>query len=77
MSTLYLVKNIKLKDSQIYSLLVLLTKNKDKGKIIQIFSGEGKTIITFCMAIILVLKGHKFVIINLLLKEILKKQKKY
>ena len=63
MSTLYLVKNIKLKDSQIYSLLVLLTKNKDKGKIIQIFSGEGKTLITICMSIVLVLKGHKIDII--------------
>ena len=63
MSTLKSTKNIILKDSQIYSLVILLNKKKDKGKIIQVFSGEGKTIITFCLAMVLVLKGHKVDII--------------
>ena len=63
MSTLKSSNQMILRDSQIYALLLLLSKKKDKGKIIQVFSGEGKTIITFCLAIVLVLKGHKVDII--------------
>ena len=59
MSVINNKKQIILRDSQIYALILLLSKNKQKGKIIQIMSGEGKTIITFCLSIILVLKGHK------------------
>ena len=62
-STLKSANGIILRDSQIFSLIVLLNKKKEKGKIIQVFSGEGKTIITFCLAIVLVLKGHKVDII--------------
>ena len=51
--------NIILRDSQLYSLIILLGKNKDKGRIIQVFSGEGKTLITHCLAAVLVLQGHK------------------
>ena len=61
------VKNIKgfyLKDSQIYSLLVLLNKKKNRGKIVQILTGEGKSIIINCLAIIMVLKGHKVDIVT-------------
>ena len=63
MSTLKSTKGIILRDSQIFSLVILLNKKKEKGKIIQVFSGEGKTIITFCLAIIFVLKGHQVDII--------------
>ena len=63
MSTLKSSKGIILRDSQIFSLIILLNKKDEKGKLIQVFSGEGKTIITFCLAIILVLKGHKVDII--------------
>ena len=53
------VKGYSLRDSQIYSLIVLLEKKNNRGKIAQILTGEGKTIIINCLAIILVLKGHK------------------
>ena len=55
--------NIILRDSQLYSLIILLGKNIDKGRIIQVFSGEGKTIITHCLAAVLVFQGHKVDII--------------
>ena len=58
------IKNYELKDSQIYSLLVLLNKKQNKGKIAQILTGEGKTIIINCLAIIMVLKGHKVDIVT-------------
>ena len=58
MSTLKLQKDIILRDCQIYALILLLNKKKDKGKIIKLFSGEGKTILTFCLSIILALKGY-------------------
>lgn len=54
----------KLRDSQIYSLLVLLDKKPKKGKIAEILTGEGKTIIINCLAIILVLSGHKVDIVT-------------
>ena len=63
MSTLKTKKDILLRDSQLYSLILFLNKPRDKGKIINVFSGEGKTIITFCLSIVLVLKGHKVDII--------------
>ena len=53
------IKNFLLNDSQLYSLIVLLEKKINRGKIIQILTGEGKTIIINCLAIIMVLKGHK------------------
>ena len=59
MNNLKKVSNITLRDAQIYSLIILLGKDKDKGRIIQIFAGEGKTLIIHCLAAILVLKGHK------------------
>ena len=58
------VKGFTLKDSQIYSLLVLLNKKHNKGKIAQILTGEGKTIIINSLAIIMVLKGHKVDIVT-------------
>ena len=58
------IKNYELNESQLYSLLVLLDKNPNKGKIVQILSGEGKTIIINCLAIIMVLKGHKVDIVT-------------
>ena len=53
-----------LRDSQIFSLLVLLDKEPKRGKIAQILTGEGKTIIINCLAIILVLQGHKVDIVT-------------
>ena len=53
-----------LRDSQIYSLLILLDKDKERGKIVQILTGEGKTLIINCLAIIMVLKGHKVDIVT-------------
>ena len=58
------VKGYSLRDSQIYSLIILLKKKKNKGKIAQILTGEGKTIIINCLTIIMVLKGHKVDIIT-------------
>ena len=58
------IKNYELNESQLYSLLVLLDKNPNKGKIVQILSGEGKAIIINCFAIIMVLKGHKVDIVT-------------
>ena len=66
MSNLQKVSNITLRDSQIYSLIILLGKNKSKGRAIQVFSGEGKTIIIQCLAAILVLQGHK---VDILVQE--------
>ena len=63
MSYLKLAKNIILRDCQIYALILLLNKKKDKGRIIKLISGEGKTIITFCLSIIFALKGHNIDII--------------
>ena len=58
------VKGYSLRDSQIYSLIILLKKKQNKGKIAQILTGEGKTIIINCLTIIMVLKGHKVDIIT-------------
>ena len=58
------VKGYSLRDSQIYSLIILLNKKNNRGKIAQILTGEGKTIIINCLAIILVLKGHKVDIVT-------------
>ena len=58
------VKGYSLRDSQIYSLIILLKKKKNKGKIAQILTGEGKTLIINCLTIIMVLKGHKVDIIT-------------
>ena len=58
------VKGYSLRDSQIYSLIILLDKKKNKGKIAQILTGEGKTIIINCLTIIMVLKGHKVDIVT-------------
>ena len=44
-----------LRDSQIYSLLILLDKDKERGKIVQILTGEGKTLIINCLAIIMLI----------------------
>ena len=63
MSNLKKVANITLRDSQLYSLIILLGKNNDKGRIIQVFSGEGKTLIIQCLAAVLALQGHKVDII--------------
>ena len=59
MGNLKKVSNRTLRDSQLYSLILLLDKNKIKGRIIQVFSGEGKTLIIHCLAAILVFQGHK------------------
>ena len=59
MSNLKKVCNIILRDSQLYSLIILLDKKEDKGRIIQVFSREGKTLIVHCLAAIFVLKGHQ------------------
>ena len=59
MSNLKKVSNIKLRDSQLYSLIILLDKDKNKGRIIQVYTGEGKTLIILCLAAILVFQGHK------------------
>ena len=59
MSNLKKVANITLRDSQLYSLIILLGKDNDKGRIIQVFSGEGKTLIIQCLAAVLVFQGHK------------------
>ena len=59
-----IIYGYQLRDSQIYSLLILLEKEKSRGKITQILSGEGKTLIINCLAIILVLKGHKVDIVT-------------
>ena len=66
MSNLQKVANITFKDSQIYSLIILLGKNKLQGRIIQVFSGEGKTLIIQSLAAILVLQGHK---VDILVQE--------
>ena len=66
MSNLEKVANITFRDSQIYSLIILLGKNKLKGRVIQVFSGEGKTLIIQCLAAILVLQGHK---VDILVQE--------
>ena len=66
MSNLEKVANITFRDSQIYSLIKLLGKNKLKGRVIQVFSGEGKTLIIQCLAAILVLQGHK---VDILVQE--------
>ena len=58
------IKGYQLRDSQIYALLVLLNKKQHRGKIAQILTGEGKTIIINCLAIILALKGHKVDIVT-------------
>ena len=58
------IKGYQLRDSQIYALLVLLNKKQYRGKIAQILTGEGKTIIINCLAIILALKGHKVDIVT-------------
>ena len=47
------------RDIQIISLLFFLLKNKDKGLIEQIFTGEGKTIIIAFLATIKALEGKK------------------
>ena len=47
------------RDIQIISLLFFLFKNKDKGLIEQIFTGEGKTIIIAFLATIKALEGKK------------------
>ena len=52
------VKGFELNDSQMLCLISLLNKNYRKGKIAQVLTGEGKTIIINCLALILVLKGH-------------------
>ena len=52
------VKRFELNDSQILCLISLLRKEQKKGKITQVLTGEGKTIIINCLALILVLKGH-------------------
>ena len=58
------IKHFPLRDSQIYSLLVLLNKRQNRGKIAQILTGEGKTLIIISLAIIMVLKGHKVDIVT-------------
>mgnify|MGYP002623761575 CR=1 FL=1 len=58
------VKKFPLRDSQIYALLALLNKKINRGKIVQILTGEGKTVIINCLAIIMVLKGHKVDIVT-------------
>lgn len=58
------IKKYTLKDSQIFALLSLLKKNKHRGKIAQILTGEGKTIIINSLAIIKVLNGHKVDIVT-------------
>ena len=58
------IKRFALRDSQIYSLLVLLNKEPHRGKIAQILTGEGKTLIIISLAIIMVLKGHKVDIVT-------------
>ena len=58
------IKHFPLRDSQIYSLLVLLNKEQNRGKIAQILTGEGKTLIIISLAIIMVLKGHKVDIVT-------------
>ena len=52
------VKGFELNNSQILCLFSLLRKDQKKGKIAQVLTGEGKTIIINCFALILVLKGH-------------------
>jgi hypothetical protein len=74
------VKGYSLRDSQIYSLIILLKKKNNKVKIAQILTGEGKTIIINCLTIIMVLKGHKVDIITsnpIYQKEMLKNLKKF
>ena len=41
-----------------------MNKKQHRGKIAQILTGEGKTIIINCLAIILALKGHKVDIVT-------------
>ena len=59
MSNLKKTANIILRDAQLYSLIILLGKDKNKGRIIQVFSGEGKTLIIQCLAAVLAFQGHK------------------
>ena len=58
------IKDFTIRDSQIFSLLVLLNKKNNRGKIAQILTGEGKTIIIILLATFLVLKGHKVDIVT-------------
>lgn len=58
------IKEFTIRDSQIFSLLVLLNKENNRGKITQILTGEGKTIIIILLAIFMVLKGHKVDIVT-------------
>ena len=54
------INNFLLNNCQLLALLLLLNKKNNKGKILQMLTGEGKSIIINCFAIIMVLKDHKF-----------------
>lgn len=53
-----------LNDTQIISLLIFIFKKEDKGRILQILTGEGKTRIIVSLACILVILGHKVDIVT-------------
>ncbi|KAL4455774.1 hypothetical protein ABPG74_003184 [Tetrahymena malaccensis] len=59
-----IAKNYKIRSIQMYCLLHLIYKQIDFGRILQVLTGEGKTIIVSCLAIILCLQGHQVDIIT-------------
>ena len=52
------------RDAQIISVILLADKNSQKGKLLQISTGEGKSTIISIFAILLALKGNNVDIIT-------------
>ena len=53
---MYEIESINIRESQILSLLLLINKSNSKGKIAQIETGQGKTLIISMLASFLALK---------------------
>ncbi|KAL4480305.1 hypothetical protein ABPG74_020821 [Tetrahymena malaccensis] len=57
-------KKYKIREIQMVSLLFLLCKNQNQGRILQILTGQGKTLTISCLAVLLCLLGNQVDIVT-------------